>query len=118
MLQPLRVLMSPEIKIYFFIALGAFSLLAYLYLLFVSKSSIVQPPHRIVVISLIFVGLISGLIRYSQIFDIELTIDHYLEIFAWSLLAPALCIGLAVLYIIGTYIIGTLGGAIEQFLKK
>lgn len=96
--------MEGTIKLILVTALGVISAGIYFYLLLVKKSALVQPPSLIVVVGLIFIAVIGGLIRYSQINDQPMTGQHLFEIVHFALLLPSIAIGVAILRSFGTYL--------------
>ena len=97
-------------------ALGVVATIIYLYLLLVKKSSFVQKPSKLVVFLLVFLAFVGGLIRYSQIFDYDLTYIHYLQMAQYAFMLPSIAIGIGFLKVIITYGMGAIGAVFEQKL--
>ena len=103
-------------KLYLVMGFGVVATIIYLYLLLVEKSSLVHKPSKLVVFLLVFLALVGGLIRYSQIFDYELTYIHYLQMAQYALMLPSCAIGIGLLKVIITYGMGAMGAVFERKL--
>ncbi|MBU3006081.1 hypothetical protein [Paraglaciecola arctica] len=100
-------------EIYSITALGALAIVVYLYLLLIKKSEFVKKPSKVVVIGLFFTALIGWLIRYSQIFDQELTYVHYLDMSFHALMLPSVAVGIGLIKALVSYIGGIVGANIN-----
>ncbi len=95
-----------HLTLYLVMAFGVVATIIYLYLLLVKKSSLVQRPSKLVIFLLVLLAFVGGLIRYSQIFDYDLTYIHYLQIGQYALMLPSIAIGIGLLKAIITYHMG------------
>lgn len=91
-------------KLILITALGIISAGVYIYLLVVKKSPLVRPPSLIVVVGLIFISVIGGLIRYSQIYDQPMNAQRIFEIVELAIMLPSIAIGIAVIRSFGIYL--------------
>lgn len=99
-----KVEMDGIYKLILITALGIISAGIYIYLLVVKKSPLVRPPSLIVIVGLIFIAVIGGLIRYSQIYDQSMNAERIFEIVYFAMLLPSIAIGVAVVRSFGTYL--------------
>ena len=90
-------------NLYIITALGCIAIIVYIYLYYIRRAQSVKKPSNIVVFGLILLFIVGILIKYSHVYDQELTIAHYFQMFSYGIILPSCAVGIALIKYVITY---------------